>query len=100
MSESCCSMARYKRWEPYQAKNPQCDGKFVRYVCIPGVADLPVLGIRPELFLNKVYWDYNHYVLDCLEELIYNRTVGEFYDKWNVISSEYANLYFVKNAIK
>ena len=92
-------MARYKRWLPDQVNN-HCNGKYVRRICIPGVADLPVLGVRPELFLNKLYWDYNHYVLDCLEELIYNRTVDGFYDKWNVITSGYENLYFVKNAIK
>lgn len=94
------SMARYKRWSFNQNKDYPCHGIFVRSICIPGVADLPELGKRPELFVNKLYWDFKHYVLDCLEELIHNRTVDGFLGQLKFNNSLYSNLYFVKHAIR
>jgi len=52
-----------------------CQGRWVREICIFGVGDLPWLYRRPELFVNKFYADYEPLAYDCMEELIYNRTV-------------------------
>lgn len=50
-----------------------CHGRFVRGVCILGVADLPDLIIRKELFVNKFYENYQPLALDCLEAWIRHR---------------------------
>ena len=48
----------------------------MREICIFGVGDLPWLYQRPELFVNKFYADeLEPLAYDCMEELIYNRTV-------------------------
>jgi hypothetical protein len=57
-------------WSPWS-----CRGQWVREICIFGVGDLPWLYRRPELFVNKFYADFEPLAYDCMEELIYNRTV-------------------------
>lgn len=47
-----------------------CHGKFVRGVCILGIADLPDLISRKEFFVNKFYEDFQPLGLDCLEAWI------------------------------
>jgi len=54
-----------------------CHGQWVRGICIFGVGDLPWLYRRPELFINKFYVSQESLAYDCMEELIYNRTVME-----------------------
>ncbi|XP_077997922.1 N-acetyllactosaminide beta-1,6-N-acetylglucosaminyl-transferase-like [Glandiceps talaboti] len=51
-----------------------CNGKFVRYICVYGWKDLPSLVRRPYLFANKFHANFDSVTLECLEELIYNRT--------------------------
>ena len=52
-----------------------CQGQWVREICIFGVGDLPWLYRRPELFVNKFYADHESLAYDCVEELVYNRTI-------------------------
>ena len=47
----------------------------MREICILGVADLPWLYQRPELFVNKFFSDFEYLAYDCLEELIWKRTL-------------------------
>jgi len=54
-----------------------CQGKWVREICIFGIGDLPWLSRRPELFINKLYTDFEWLTYDCLEERVFNRTIGE-----------------------
>ena len=79
--------ARASIWLPisYQAewswKHWSCQGRWVREICIFGVGDLPWLYRRPELFVNKFHADDGEpLAYDCLEELIYNRTVMQAAD--------------------
>jgi len=73
--------ARASIWLPiaYQAQwswtDWTCQGQWVREICIFGVGDLPWLYQRPELFVNKFYADREPLAYDCMEELIYNRTI-------------------------
>ncbi|XP_052078517.1 beta-1,3-galactosyl-O-glycosyl-glycoprotein beta-1,6-N-acetylglucosaminyltransferase-like isoform X1 [Mytilus californianus] len=90
------SMTRYKIWK----LDKSCNGQYVRGICIPAVEDLFKIHSRPELFINKVYWDYEHYVLDCLEESIWNRTIDNIHGMIDLNISDYSNLYFVKHALK
>ena len=74
--------ARASIWLPiaYQAQwswtEWECQGRWVRHICIFGVGDLPWLYRRPELFVNKFYASsHEPLAYDCMEELVYNRTV-------------------------
>ncbi|XP_077980194.1 N-acetyllactosaminide beta-1,6-N-acetylglucosaminyl-transferase-like [Glandiceps talaboti] len=64
-----------------------CNGKIVREICVYGWKDLPSLVGRPHLFANKFHADFDSVTLECLEELINNRT-------YNPIKP---NLQFYKN---
>lgn len=72
-----------------------CQGKWVREICIFGVGDLPWLGHRPELFVNKFHSGYEGVGYDCMEELIFNRTV--YPDRYRLDLSYYEQLAFVAN---
>lgn len=58
-------LATYVNW----GEKP-CNGKYVRGVCVFGVADLAPLSTRKELFANKFYTDFQPLALDCLEAWI------------------------------
>ena len=64
-------MVSYSKWQV----DKDCGGKYVHYVCIFGVKDLPGLAVRPELFANKFYEDYQPVASDCMEEWINERTL-------------------------
>ena len=49
-------------------------GKFVRGICIFGIGDLPAMTSTKYLFANKFYLNYQYLAMDCLEELLWNRT--------------------------
>ena len=93
---SAFTMNRYKIWK----HTAPCKGRFVRYICIPGLGDLPALAASRELFLNKVEDDYQHLVTDCMEELHYNRTrLGILgHDRVAPLKRFYESLPFVKYA--
>lgn len=63
-------LAVYAAWDGTN----QCQGKFVRDICIFGVGDLKELVSRKELFANKFYLDFQYLGLKCLEEYINNKT--------------------------
>jgi hypothetical protein len=58
-------------WAPWV-----CQGQWVREICIFGVGDAPWLYKRPELFVNKFHASFEPLMYDCMEELIFNRTIG------------------------
>ena len=89
-------MTRYKNWGTYPFEY-ECQGQRVRMICIHGIGDLPNLASRKELFTNKFYLDYNPLALDCLEELVLNRTRDEVLGKRTFDVSFYKELDFVKN---
>ncbi|XP_069115830.1 beta-1,3-galactosyl-O-glycosyl-glycoprotein beta-1,6-N-acetylglucosaminyltransferase-like isoform X2 [Argopecten irradians] len=84
--------SRFKNWG-----NLHCAGKVVRQICIFGVGDLPVLSRRYELFANKFYWDFQPVTLDCMEELLYNRTRDDYHNKRTFDAAVYKNLSFLKH---
>ena len=49
---------------------------WVRTVCVLGLEDLPWMRNRPELFVNKLHFNFEPLTLDCLEELMFNRTIA------------------------
>jgi hypothetical protein len=91
-------MVRFKKWKP--TGDFPCAGIKPHGICIASVVDLPSLSRRPEMFVNKVFWDYDHYAMDCLEEHIHNRTVDGYYGIIKFNSTRYSNLYFVRRAVK
>ncbi|KAK3089238.1 hypothetical protein FSP39_002035 [Pinctada imbricata] len=83
-------LAVYAAWG---GANP-CHGKFVRGVCVFGVEDLNELVSKKELFLNKLYIDYQPLTMDCLEEYIYNKSFSNIPFK----TFYYKNLPFVRKS--
>ncbi|ESO95950.1 hypothetical protein LOTGIDRAFT_64655, partial [Lottia gigantea] len=56
---------RYKIWTDSKR---QCGSrKFVRDICILGMADLPMLTKAPQLFANKFHYEFEPLAYDCLE---------------------------------
>ena len=92
--------ARATIWAPianqinWSWKNWDCQGKWVRAICIFGVGDLPWLAQRPELFANKFFQDFEWLAFDCMEELIHNRTIAS--SRLTFDPTYYENLPFVK----
>ena len=65
-------------WKPWN-----CRGKWVREICIFGIGDMPWLYDRPELFANKFHQDFEYVTYDCMEQLIFNRTVEDSIHNFN-----------------
>ena len=87
-------LSRYKNWgdEP-------CHGKYVHNICILSTGDLPVLAESKFFFANKFHLDYQPRALDCLEELLFNRTRDEYLGNLVFVSRWYGQLGFVKDKI-
>lgn len=91
-------LPRLKNWGSFPCRS----GLRVRSICIWGLLDLPLINQRKELFINKLYWNFQPYALDCLEERIFNHTRRDYGDK-NATSDPlldinyYRQLSFVKN---
>ena len=82
--ETYPSLPRLKNWGAYP-----CHSKhWVRWLCIWGVDDLPFIATRPELFVNKFYWDFQPLALDCMEEFFWNRTIDDFLAGTNTTLSQ------------
>jgi len=73
----CLGYPSTKRWLAVFVNwgEERCHGKAVRGVCVFGVADLPTLTSRQELFANKLYEDFQPLTLDCLEAWIRHKEV-------------------------
>ena len=56
--------------------------KYVHGVCIADVGDLPMLRVGSEqrtwLFYNKYLLDFDHIVMDCMEDLLLHRNHKEY----------------------
>ncbi|KAK5969900.1 Core-2/I-Branching enzyme [Trichostrongylus colubriformis] len=62
---------RFTRWQ----SRDSCPTKRFRHsICIFGIEDLPILSQRHELLANKILPYFDYAVVDCLHELIFNRT--------------------------
>ncbi|CAD5121298.1 DgyrCDS9827 [Dimorphilus gyrociliatus] len=88
-------IGRFKNWGGYPFDYP-CAGKRVRGICILSIGDLSLLANRKELFANKFHLDYQPFALQCMRELIYNRTRDELAGKREIDLSYYENLKMVK----
>ena len=88
-------LARFKRWLP-----GSCHGQIVRLLCVFGAADLPLIASRREFFVNKFYLKYQHFALDCVEELHFNRTRDEYLGKLAFDPKWYSQLGFVLNKVE
>lgn len=64
-------LSRAINWED---DKPKCHGKYVRSVCVFGIGDMPWLASKPQLIANKFDYHFDHLVLDCLEDMLRNRT--------------------------
>ncbi|XP_002733297.1 beta-1,3-galactosyl-O-glycosyl-glycoprotein beta-1,6-N-acetylglucosaminyltransferase-like [Saccoglossus kowalevskii] len=94
-SVAAIAVTRSKLWSNKKA----CNGTIVRDICVFGWKALPKLSKRPELFANKFHDNFDSLVLNCLEEVINNRTNNpvelnlEFYrnisiaKSWNAVSN-------------
>ncbi|XP_061186522.1 beta-1,3-galactosyl-O-glycosyl-glycoprotein beta-1,6-N-acetylglucosaminyltransferase-like, partial [Saccostrea echinata] len=89
-------LSRFKIWK--NTRYP-CHGQFVRSVCVFGVKDLPILALRPEFFANKFYIDYQPYTLKCMDELIFNRTRDEYFQRLQFRTDYYERLEYIKNIV-
>ncbi|XP_069134492.1 N-acetyllactosaminide beta-1,6-N-acetylglucosaminyl-transferase-like [Argopecten irradians] len=66
-------LSRAVIWESDKVK---CEGRYVRGVCVFGRKDLTWLTGRPQLFANKFNYKMDNVAIDCLEDIIRNRTVS------------------------
>ncbi|XP_033747470.1 beta-1,3-galactosyl-O-glycosyl-glycoprotein beta-1,6-N-acetylglucosaminyltransferase 3-like [Pecten maximus] len=57
-----------------------CEGRYIRGVCVFGRKDLTWLTSRPQLFANKFNYKMDTIAIDCLEDIIRNRTVSNNMD--------------------
>ncbi|XP_046544409.1 beta-1,3-galactosyl-O-glycosyl-glycoprotein beta-1,6-N-acetylglucosaminyltransferase 3-like [Haliotis rubra] len=93
-------LARYKVWDKgLFFFLDDCQGKYVRHICIFGVGDLHRLVQRKHLFANKFQLDFEPLVLDCMEEWYFNMTHDEHLGKLDFDDRYYRNLGFVKNQV-
>lgn len=67
----------------------------MRHICVIGIQDLPWAKDRPELFFNKLYIDFEPLTFECLEELMYNRTISG--DSYEFSQTYYDNMDIVKH---
>ena len=61
----------YVKWS--NIRGSRCAGKYVRWVCVLGVGDLPDLLSRHEFFVNKFDIDYQPLAFDCAERWLQHR---------------------------
>lgn len=98
MAEGKSYTVRYSLWYSYDAPLQwECQGKWIREICIFGVGDLQLLYHRPELFLNKFHADFEWLAYDCMEELVHNRTMAALEGTVTFDPSYYLRLPFVAN---
>ncbi|XP_053380004.1 N-acetyllactosaminide beta-1,6-N-acetylglucosaminyl-transferase-like [Mercenaria mercenaria] len=93
---------RYVIWQFHGNSNlvKICRGKFVREVCILGVEDLHSAYNSVGLFANKFYLNFEHIALDCLEELLYEKTWKEYLEDVSIDTSYYYHLDYAKMQLK
>ncbi|XP_077870454.1 beta-1,3-galactosyl-O-glycosyl-glycoprotein beta-1,6-N-acetylglucosaminyltransferase 3-like [Saccoglossus kowalevskii] len=72
LTHSIRVLSRLVVWKHHNAT--QCNGQYVRNICIFSWRDLAWLVTQPHLFANKFNVQYDSLVLKCLEEIINYRT--------------------------
>ena len=80
----------------------RCNGKVVHNICIPKVDDLSRIMKETRngdkaLFHNKYFMDYDHTLMDCMEEELIARNKREFVDDGNSELMDVAE-YTIKNS--
>ncbi|KAK0402469.1 hypothetical protein QR680_016350 [Steinernema hermaphroditum] len=68
-------ISRYQIWYERKTRS-RCHGKFTSGSCVFGVADLPMLGIRPELVAHKLYFSVQPGAYFCLYEHVRRRALA------------------------
>ena len=68
---------------PEFPKNLKCTGKAVHHCCILNVRDIPLLhkyksGQSTIFFYNKYFMEYDHVVMDCMEQKIVEQNKLEY----------------------
>ena len=53
----------------------KCHGMWKRGTCVFGVADLPTLVAKREMFANKFYENHQPFALECLNEWVEYKSV-------------------------
>ena len=74
-------LVRKAVWKPFHGKHKaKCLERYiVRSFCIQSASDLPYLrSLSGIWFLNKYYIDYDHVVMDCMEELLLKKHFKEY----------------------
>ena len=72
----------------------------LRQMPIIGMGDLPLLATREELFAIKFHEDFHPEALDCLEEMLINRTLEEITGALVFNDSYYRTRDFVINKVQ
>ena len=66
-------------WNIYPKKTECIERYFIHSICILSVSDLPYLKNVPNTwFFNKYRIDYDHVVMDCMEELLLKKHFREY----------------------
>ena len=66
-----------------RSRQESCEGKMVHFICIVGVGDLDQIyrwGVNrkpPVFFFNKYFMEYDHVVMDCIEEQLLHQNMKE-----------------------
>ncbi|KAK5967472.1 Core-2/I-Branching enzyme [Trichostrongylus colubriformis] len=76
----------YPRVASWQYAKDECHSKQYRHgVCIYGVEDLVWVAKSPKLMANKMMPSFDYGAIDCMHELIFNRThLGQEDQKWDM----------------
>lgn len=82
------------------ASSHACHGSRSFYgYCTFGVGDLPYLINRKELFAFRFRWDIDRLVLQCMEQMIYQRSKEQFMYPKDYALSFYKHLEIVKHQL-
>ena len=72
-------LVRNEVWQFRRKKSKCLEKYFVHNFCILSVSDLPYLRSLTNIwFFNKYRIDYDHVVMDCMEELLLKRHYKEY----------------------
>lgn len=94
------SLMRYKNWEiGHSVFVRSCAGKYVRNICVLGVGDLHKAYSDIGLFANKFNIDFEYLALDCLEEILYEKTWNQYLNDVTVDTTYFEHLDYVKKKL-
>ena len=68
-------------------------------MCVFGVADLPLLSTRKQLFANKFHHGYQQAAYDCMEEWHYARTAQQIKHGLSFNTSYYRDMDTVRSHV-